>query len=80
MYTFLKNYEHDDDCFFKAFAMDLTKIENVINQRRIKMGLTNGEIIFKLRDIDEKLKELGGRLEIQTLEEFNKTYGGEIED
>ncbi len=31
MYTFLKNYEHDDDCFFRAFAVDLTKIESIIN-------------------------------------------------
>lgn len=31
MYTFLKIYEFDEDCFLKAFSSDLTKLESVIN-------------------------------------------------
>jgi hypothetical protein len=55
LYTFFKNYEHDDDCFFKALSRDLNIMENEITGRREKMGLANSEVTFKLKDIDEKL-------------------------
>lgn len=71
MYTFLKNYEHDDDCFIKAYAPDLALIESTINAKKAKMGLTDGEVKYKLLDIDNKLKELGGRLEVKLLEDFD---------
>lgn len=71
MYTFLKNYEHDEDCFFKAYSGDIAVIENEIHEKRKKMGLDDAEVKFKLRDIDNKLRELGGRLEVALLDNFN---------
>lgn len=64
LYTFLKNYEHDDDCFFKAYSKDINRMEHELDRRRIKQGLNNSEVTFKLKDIDEKLAKLGGRLEV----------------
>jgi hypothetical protein len=71
MYAFLKNYEHDEDCFLKAFAGDLALIEKAIEEKKVKLGLSNGEVKFKLREIDNKLKQIGGRLEVKLLEDFN---------
>ena len=36
LYTFLKNYEHDEECFFKAFSNDINKIESELDHRRVK--------------------------------------------
>jgi hypothetical protein len=67
LYTFLKNYEHDDDCFIKSYATDLTKIEQTINEKKKRLGLNDAEIKWKLRDIDLKLREIGGKLEVPLL-------------
>jgi hypothetical protein len=44
------------------------------------MGLKNSEVNFKLKDIDDKLRVLGGRLEVKTLEEFSKNFRAEGAD
>jgi hypothetical protein len=69
LYTFLKNYEHDEECFLKAYAPDIAKIEEAIKEKKIRVGFD--DVKFKLKDIDNKLKELGGRLEVDLLEGFN---------
>ena len=51
-------------------------MEHELNLRRQKQGLNNSEVTFRLRDIDEKLAKLGGRLEVKTLEDFNKIQAG----
>jgi len=42
--------------------------------------LSNAEVIYKLLQVDEKQKALGGRLEIPTLENFHKAYRQQNED
>lgn len=71
LYTFLKNYEHDEECFLKAYAPDISKIEEHIDKKRSLIGFDNSDVKFKLKDIDNKLKELGGRLEVDLLKDFN---------
>lgn len=80
LYTFLKTYEHDEECFFKAFSNDINKIESELDHRRSKQGLNDPDVTFKLRDIDDKLVKLGGRLEVKTLNEFFKLQAGVKDD
>jgi hypothetical protein len=35
------------------------------------IGYENSEVKFRLKDIDNKLKALGGRLEVDLLKDFN---------
>jgi len=82
LYTFLKNYEHDNDVFLKAYAGDISKIENAIEKKKAKLGLINADVKYRLREIDIKLRELGGKLEVPLLENFNYNaiVKNEIED
>ena len=70
LYTFLKIYEHDEECFLKAYAGDIAKIEQQIDLKRTKVGFDNADVKFKLKDIDNKMKELGGRLDVELLKDF----------
>ena len=54
----------------KAYASDIAVIEQAIHEKRKKMGLDDSDAKFKLREIDLKLKEFGGRLEVPLLEDF----------
>lgn len=70
LYTFLKTYERDNECFLKAYAKDLIVLESEIAKRRKRLGLENAEVTFKLKDIDDEMIKLGGRLEVKTLQDY----------
>lgn len=72
LYTFLKTYEFDNELFVRAFAQDLILLESVLAKRRKHLGLENAEVTFKLKDFDDELMKLGGRLEVQTLQNYLK--------
>jgi len=45
------------------------------------LGLYDAEVKYKLKDIDTKLRELGGRLELPLLDGFNvKADAAEIDE
>jgi hypothetical protein len=71
LYTFLKNYEHDDDCLIKAYSCDLAVLSKHLQIKRNKLGLKDCEIKFKLKEIDDKMREIGGELDVKMLEDFN---------
>lgn len=67
MYTFLKNYEHDNECFINAYSGDIAKIQGEIKRKKENLGLADSDVKFKLKEIDLKLRELGGKLDVPLL-------------
>jgi len=50
--------------FLKVFSNDISSIEVSIAEKRKRLGMTTDETQYKLRDIDKRMRLLGGRLEL----------------
>lgn len=71
LYRILKDFKDDDECITNAFAPDLALIGKTIQDKKIRLGFKDSDLKFKLKDIDSRLRAMGGELDVTALQDFN---------